>query len=189
MKEFHPIAELFPLMTGAEFESLKSDIAENGLRQAIWLHTDGRIVDGRNRYRACTELGIEPEYRTWNGEGSLVTFVVSLNLHRRHLNSSQRAVVTVDILPEARERQLATLKQNTSVVEKIPQRSGQGKARTQAAEVVGTNERYVSDAKALQTDAPELLPEVRAGTLNILQAKQLATLPVVDRQEIVARGH
>lgn len=88
---FHPIAELFPLMVGAEFDALKNDIAANGLREAIWLHPDDwSIIDGRNRYRACVELGIEPEYRTWDGEGSLEALVDSLNLHRRHLTKEQR---------------------------------------------------------------------------------------------------
>ena len=115
--DFHPVANIFPLMTGAEYDALVSDIAEHGQREAIWLHTDGRIIDGRNRYRACCDIGLVPECKTWDGSGSLIAFVVSLNLHRRHLTSSQRAVVALDILPmleaEARERQLATLKQNT----------------------------------------------------------------------------
>ena len=104
MKTFHEVANIFPMMTGAEFASLKADIAENGLREAVWLHPDGRVVDGRNRYNACTELGIAPEYRTWNGDGSLVSFVVSLNLHRRHLNESQRAMVAAKLanMPEGR---------------------------------------------------------------------------------------
>ena len=45
----------------------------------------------------------------WDGEGSLISFVVSLNLHRRHLDSNQRAFVALDLLPfieaEAKERQ------------------------------------------------------------------------------------
>ena len=104
MKTFHGVANIFPMMTDAEFASLKADIAENGLREAVWLHPDGRVVDGRNRYNACTELGIAPEYRTWNGDGSLVSFVVSLNLHRRHLNESQRAMVAAKLanMPEGR---------------------------------------------------------------------------------------
>jgi hypothetical protein len=86
-REFHEVANIFPMMQGEEFDALKADIAANGLREPIWLHPDGRIIDGRNRYRACCELSIEPEYHTWNGSGSLVSFVVSLNLHRRHLTA------------------------------------------------------------------------------------------------------
>jgi N6-adenosine-specific RNA methylase IME4 len=97
-------------MADDEFEALKADIAANGLREPIWLHPDGRILDGRNRYRACCDLGLVPEYKTWDGNGSLAAFVVSLNLHRRHLSSSQRAMIALDVLPmmeeEARERKV-----------------------------------------------------------------------------------
>ena len=85
-----------------------ADILENGQREPIWIY-DGKIIDGRNRYRACRDAGIEPALRTWNGEGSLVQFVVSLNLHRRHLTSSQRAAIAAEALEqlkaEAKERQ------------------------------------------------------------------------------------
>jgi hypothetical protein len=54
-------------------------------------------------------LGIEPVYRTWKSKGSELEFFLSLNLHRRHLSASQRAALTVELLPrfeaEARERQ------------------------------------------------------------------------------------
>jgi N6-adenosine-specific RNA methylase IME4 len=87
-------------MTDEEFEELKADIAANGLREPIWLHPDGRIIDGRHRYRACCELGLEPPFRTWDGQGSLVGLVVSLNLHRRHLSESQRAMVAAKLSRE-----------------------------------------------------------------------------------------
>jgi len=110
-KQSHPVADIFPMMTAEEFAGLVEDIKANGLKEPIWLHPDGRIIDGRNRYKACIEAGVEPSFRTWNGEGSLVGFVVSLNLHRRHLNSSQRAIVGAKMLPmleeEAKERQRA----------------------------------------------------------------------------------
>ncbi len=54
------------------------------------------------------EAGVEPLYRTWDEAGSLVAFVISLNLHRRHLNPSQQSMVGADALPhfesEARVR-------------------------------------------------------------------------------------
>src|SRR5262245_14218684 len=96
MKEhrFHPCAEVFPRMSDSELELLAADIKANGLRESIWVHPGDRsIIDGRNRYLACQRAGVEPTYRTWDGKGSLIAFVVSLNLHRRHLNESQRAMV------------------------------------------------------------------------------------------------
>lgn len=70
---------------------LADDIAEHGLRQPIIL-LDGQILDGRNRYEASVMAGVEPRVETFNGDDPL-TYVVSANLKRRHLDESQRAMV------------------------------------------------------------------------------------------------
>lgn len=107
--EFHSVANLFPIVEGEEFDLLVDDIRTNGLIEPIWLHPDGSIIDGRNRYRACLIAGVEPRTRRWDGIGSLVEFVISLNLRRRHLTASQRACLAAEILPlleaEAKLRQ------------------------------------------------------------------------------------
>ncbi len=89
--ELHPLCTLFPRLSGAEFESLKNDIRENGLREPIIIH-DGMILDGGNRYRACLEIGIEPGVMKFGG-GNLVSYVISANLHRRHLTPGQQAAI------------------------------------------------------------------------------------------------
>lgn len=195
LRQYHEMANIFPLMTGEEFNELKRDIAENGLREPIWLHTDGKILDGRNRHRACIESGIAPIFRTWDGKGSLVSFVLSLNLHRRHLTSGQRAMVAVDILPmleeEARERQRLSggwhgnRYESLAVDQKIDQPLDKKTESTcekrnpqsakQAAEIVGSNHQYVSDAKKIAERSPELAEKVRAGEVSIAQAKREIT--------------
>jgi len=90
--EIDKAAEIFPLMGEVEFQALKEDIQRNGQREPVVLYQD-RILDGRNRYRACRELGVEVKSVEWAGEGSPVDFVVSMNLHRRHLNETQRAEI------------------------------------------------------------------------------------------------
>lgn len=108
--KIHAVALMFPPMSPDEFAGLKADIKTNGLQEAIWTWK-GEVIDGRNRLKACEELGIKPETREWDGIGSLVAFVVSRNLHRRSLTSSQRAALGAEIEPmlekEAKERQRA----------------------------------------------------------------------------------
>src|SRR4051812_12976745 len=95
--EAHEVAAIFPLMAGEQYEAFKADVAANGLREPIWLF-DGKVVDGRNRLRACLDTGTEPRFREWGGdEDGLLEFVLSSNLHRRHLDASQRAMIGVRI--------------------------------------------------------------------------------------------
>ncbi|MBT9145469.1 MAG: hypothetical protein DDT42_01340 [candidate division WS2 bacterium] len=81
--EFHEIANILPLMEGAEFDALVMDIKEQGLLEPIWLY-EGKILDGRNRYRACEKAGVEPHFTEWI-EGKPFEFIISKNLKRRHL--------------------------------------------------------------------------------------------------------
>lgn len=89
--QLHPLCTLFPRMAGAEFESLIADIKANGQREPIIIH-DGMILDGGNRYRACLEAGIEPQTMKYGG-GNIVSYVLSANLHRRHLSAGQHAAI------------------------------------------------------------------------------------------------
>ena len=89
--QLHPLCTLFPRMTGQEFQSLADDIKANGQREPIILH-EGMILDGGNRYRACLEAGVEPSFMEFGGE-NLVSYVLSANLHRRHMTPGQQAAI------------------------------------------------------------------------------------------------
>ncbi|WP_186125065.1 ParB N-terminal domain-containing protein [Burkholderia gladioli] len=89
--DLHPLCALFPRLDGVEFDALKADIAANGQRTPIVIH-DGQILDGGNRYRACIELDREPIMIQFDGADPLA-YVLSLNLHRRHLSPGQQATI------------------------------------------------------------------------------------------------
>ncbi|MCL4505853.1 MAG: hypothetical protein M1140_07505 [Chloroflexi bacterium] len=85
-------------------------------------------------------------------------------LKRRHLTSSQRAALAVDILPaleaEARKRQV-----DLAGTRPIVEPAWAGEARTQAARAMQTNRQYVSDAKKLKEEAPQIFEQVKAGEM------------------------
>ena len=76
--KYHKLADLFPLIHGDEFESLKKDIKLNGLNHPIIIY-DEKILDGRNRFRACSETGVEPVFENYEGDKPL-DYVISLEL-------------------------------------------------------------------------------------------------------------
>lgn len=188
--EFHELAAIFPMMGEEEYQALVRDIERNGLLEPIWLYED-KIIDGRNRYQACLELQITPQFRTWQGRGSPLAFVISLNLSRRHLTSSQKAVVALEVekrlAKEAKEQQ----GRRSDLLQKIAKRFSPLHAAQEASKLVGTNRNYVVTAKHIEKTAPELLDTVRAGTLTIPDAKQLSRLPSAQRksvQKLVEQG-
>ncbi|MBI1743888.1 ParB N-terminal domain-containing protein [Candidatus Acetothermia bacterium] len=200
----HPIALVIPAMSDEEYGSLLQDIREQGLKEPIWVY-QGQIIDGRHRYRACLEVGIEPATREWDGQGSLVSFILSLNLRRRHLSSGQKAALATEVLPhleaEAAERKRLSLEtqdrepsgrfsqneenENRSAfypwTGKFPGTVSEGseqagEARERAARLVDTNPRYVSEAKRVQEKAPEIFEKVKQGEINLPEAKRQAGL-------------
>jgi ParB-like chromosome segregation protein Spo0J len=109
---FHPSADMFPLMEGEEFDALVADINANGQHARIVLK-DGMILDGRNRYRACLAAGIEPSFacRAYSDQiTNTVAYVISANLHRRHLTQEQKRELIAKLLkaqPEKSDRSIA----------------------------------------------------------------------------------
>lgn len=170
----HPVAKLFPAMDDVALAALARDIHENGLLNPIITHK-GLILDGRNRLAACVKAGVEPRYVEWDGTGGSPTeFVVSANIHRRHLTSGQRAMLAQELLPrleaEARARQgtrgdLTSGQSCPEVVADEPHR-----ARRDAAALVGCSERLVQDAKKIKKANPRLARKVRDGVLTTAQA-------------------
>lgn len=173
----HPVADIFPRMSEREFSALRDDIEANGQREPIWTWR-GYVIDGRHRARACFDLGVEPTAREYEGEeSSLVAFVVSLNLHRRHLDESQRAMVA---------GKLATLRDGQRA-DRAASIDAPSVTQTQAAELLNVSRKSVQRAReVLDNGTPELVAAVERGEVGVSAAATAAALPAEDQTEIVA---
>lgn len=175
--DYHDYANLFPLLEDEELEELADSMRQHGFfpDEPIVL-LDGKILDGRNRYWAAQRAGVDPVVAQYEGDDPL-GFVIAKNLRRRHLSSSQRATLALEIMPlleeQAKERQGARTDLGDNIPELIPGSSGE--AREQAAAMMETNPRYVSDAKRLEREAPGLLAMVRRDELSIPKAIRILT--------------
>lgn len=173
----HPISNIFPLIEGDQFEELVDDIRAHGVREPVWVF-EGQILDGRNRYRAADLAGVDCPIRAYAGDDP-VSFVISLNLKRRHLNESQRGMVAA---------KLATMQQGSRT--DIKHRANLHEvSAAKAGEMLSVSERTVKTAKSVQEKgAPELVSAVETGKISVSAAADIATKPKEEQREIVARG-
>lgn len=169
---FHPFAEIFPLLEGADFDELVANVARGGVRERILLH-DGMVLDGRNRYRAARAAGRAIQAELFRGDDPL-DLVVALNLHRRHLNEAQRALVAA---------RLSNLSHG---------RHARDEAQicvSRAAELLNVSPRSVDHGRVVRDrGVPELARAVERGAIAITTAADVARLPTTEQREIVAIG-
>jgi len=155
--EFHPIANIFPMMSDEELSELAESIESNGLRVPILLY-EGKILDGRNRYQACESSGVKPEYTEFEGDDPL-SHVLDLNLHRRHLTSGQKAIVVAEAQTVGSGRF-----KNRNIAD-LPTQEGLAKA-------LNVSSTYVREVKGIQQESPDHYQQVKSGELSIPQAKR-----------------
>lgn len=157
--KFHPLCELFPLMPAKELKALADDITRHGLREPILIY-DGQIIDGRNRIRACELARVEPEFKKFDGSDPKA-LVASLNLHRRHLNAGQRAMLAVKILDYVYEK-----------------RGKNCPSVSETAKVAETSARTAKNARRVnRSGSKDLKKGVLAGTVPLADAATVADLP------------
>lgn len=104
--KIHPFAKLFPELPKEDLEKLAEDIKENGQRLPI-IRWKGQIIDGRNRLLACEMAKVEPIIKdkddAFESDADVADFICSMNLNRRHLNASERAVIALALAEERKK--------------------------------------------------------------------------------------
>lgn len=172
----HPLCVFFPRIVGNEFDSLVADIKANGLREPITLY-EGQVLDGGNRYAACLEAGVEPHFVGFTG-GDIAAFVLSANMHRRHLSQGQNAAIIAQVTNWAEANQRGG-RRATDAIPTIPLATV-----AERAQASGTSERTQRKADKIAKVAPELVAEVAQGNISIAQAEAKINegKPPTDRQ-------
>jgi hypothetical protein len=191
----HPLAEYFPVIQGEEFDKLVEDIKKNGQIEPIKTYK-GEILDGINRYRACKVAGVEPMFEEWVGDDPL-TYVVSVNIRRRHMDKGQRALLATEMLPEfearakgrqGRRSDIATSTPKDEDVNLVFDKQGIAKASAQAANEFGVSPKSVERAKRIVEQAPERKADILAGKASLRSvdaeiAKEKARQRVIEKQK------
>lgn len=209
MYEHHDFANLFPMMEGAQWGHFLADVGANGVQEPVWLF-EGKILDGRNRAKAAhlCEKPFDTKQFTGTREQAL-SFVVSRNLHRRHLDESQRAMVGARLKPlfeaEAHERQgqrtdlkkpieTPLLVGQEPALDNLLENSPKGvepvHSHKKAAEAVNVSDFSIKQADAvLKQGTPELVKAVESGQVAVSAAATVAKNTTKEEQEeLVQQG-
>ena len=149
----HPIADCFPMLGESDFQELKEDIRKHGQLAKVLIFEE-KILDGRNRYRAIRELGMEPMISVFPGTyAEAVDMVVSLNLRRRHMDREEIRIAAgklADLDVGSNRFLQVAVSRETAKSEKMP--------RYEVAEKLGLSEMEVAKAVTIEKKAA---PEVK----------------------------
>ena len=160
----HPAADLFPFLDEEALTNLENDIKLNGQAQPI-ITWRGAIVDGRNRYAACVRGGVKPKTKEvqFADDAEAVRFIISTNIHRRHLTESQRGMIA---------NELAKLGHGQRQTGQGPDGGIQPSSltQTQAAEAMQVSRDSVKKARVIAATDPVLAAEVKAGNRSLNSA-------------------
>jgi len=158
----HPLSAAFPAMSADDFAALTADVKANGQREPIIVF-EGMVLDGWHRYRACNDLGVKPQQFSFPADKDPVAFVLSQNLHRRHLTASQRASAVV----ACSEWQPPNMRKGRGEPS-----SPLAKTNAEMAKAAQVSDKTIKDAKAAHKAG--LGDAVKAGALTVKEAAQVA---------------
>lgn len=154
-------------MVGAEFDALVADLKANGLRNPLVL-LDGMVLDGGNRYRACVAADVAIETRAFDPsrDGNPVSFVLSANLHRRHMTAGQQAAIVASAQDWAKahvpHREKGATLHPSSEADTVASRAARS----------GASHRTQQMADKVAREAPELARKVAHGEVSLPKAVQ-----------------
>lgn len=185
---FHEYANLFPMLEGEALDRLREDIREHGVREPV-VFLGNAILDGRNRFMCARDLGIEYPRTEFEGDDPL-SFVISHNLHRRHLTESQRASIAARVanMNHGGNRKSQDQAANLPLEVPLSEQAAPKPPLTStadAAEMLNVSERSVRSARKVHDSAPpEISRAVDEGRMSVSLASQVADLSPEDQEAV-----
>ena len=171
--QIHPDAQRFRLMTEFELAELVRDIAKHGLREPIVLdHTGEFLVDGRNRKRACEKANIEPHYRRLDPDVDIFDYVISVNLHRRHLTAEEQKVLIREIKehnPDLSNREIAKIAKVSDQTVHRAMRSHATPVAPEHKTTGGDGKSYPARGRISDAKRHAIIDDLKRNTLTIRQ--------------------
>ena len=165
----HPYADLFPMMDPEPLRQLVASIRDEGLQNPIITY-QGKILDGRNRLLACSNAQVEPRFEEYEGDDPL-GFVFRANLIRRHLTTSQRAMVA---------ERFTNLENGEHASQKC-----NAVTRRQAADKLNVSPRSIDNAKVVRASGDdELIKAVEHGDVSVSAAAKKVTATSGDVEQL-----
>lgn len=182
--EHHPLADIFPMLAGAEADSFNQNIRTHGVSSPVTLY-QGRLLDGRNRCRAASLAGQLCPAEEYIGNDP-VAFVLARNIERRHLTESQRAAAAAEV--EGFTHGGARIVDGAVSSGEAIAEGAEPKPMTREESALATrvSVRSVASAAKVKKKAPDLFEAVRAGLLPVSVAVQAINLQPEERQQVVA---
>jgi ParB-like chromosome segregation protein Spo0J len=193
--KFHEVANIFPL-DEEHLDELAEDIREKGQLVPIEL-LGGKIIDGRRRWLACQKAGVTPATLEIETDDP-IAHVLSLNLQRRQLTVSQRAMVgdeAREMYEKAAVRRMSEGgkeagrghpkkgERNSSHPFRVPQ------SRDQIGAAVGVSGDSIDRARTVRkAGIPQVAEAVRAGKLSVNKAAPIAKLPTSEQKAVLEKA-
>lgn len=189
--EIHEAANIYPLERSS-IPALAENIREQGLLNPIKLF-QGKILDGRRRFKACELAGVVPTFIDVTPEDPVAYVLSEHDYRRKTLKGSQRAMVAAKSI-ECYEIEAKRRMSEGGGDKKSPQaKSGcdlgrtpiKGRASHFAGKSVEVCSRSVERAsKVLKYGVPEVVEAVTEGHMSVKYAETLVTQPEeVQRDE------
>ena len=163
LKGVHPIADLFPLLVGADRDEFRESVRARGVVAPISVNPKSILLEGRNRLIIADELGVEcPQVVV--DEKDEAGWIIAMNVNRRHLDTSQRAMISAALanMPVGRNW--------NSNLANLPDKNI---SQSDAAKMMNVSPRAVSMASTVRKKAaPEVVEKVESGEMTLNAAHE-----------------